>query len=283
MPGFKIMIRNKLLISGAALLALAASCRPQEEDRSADIDFTLSSEKAAYTLVNTASEYGLERDLTIGCHANLLMPANIYGHDIAALTDTIRLMAYGENTPTAASGYFLRAVEEFGYAATPLDTALADKAEAEAAADSLADFNGFISVESYLQTLTKKFMSYAVEHSEYAPMAAHGIYGVSYINFDLDSARIIGLTDIIDPASLNSLPQMLHGKARRMTGYIGKTEITALPANNNFYLDADGTIVFVYQPYEVASFAQGIIRIPVEAYRIDGMLTPYGKALLLEE
>ena len=42
-----------------------------------------------------------------------------------------------------------------------------------------------------------------------------------------------------------------------MEASIGSTDITEIPCGGNFYLTPDGEIVFSYQPYEVASYAQG--------------------------
>ncbi|MDE6158420.1 MAG: RsiV family protein [Muribaculaceae bacterium] len=61
----------------------------------------------------------------------------------------------------------------------------------------------------------------------------------------------------------------------------GTTDINALPGDDNFYLTPDGNIIFAYQPYEVASYAQGEIQIPIPAYMISQYLTPEAQELLL--
>lgn len=80
---------------------------------------------------------------------------------------------------------------------------------------------------------------------------------------------------------LEKLPSLLRQTATSMRGSIGQTDLTALPADDNFCVNGDGEIVFVYQPYEIASYAQGIIRIPGGAYILSDYFTPYGNKLLM--
>ena len=60
-----------------------------------------------------------------------------------------------------------------------------------------------------------------------------------------------------------------------MADKIVTTTITDLPCDNNFYISSEGEIVFSYQPYEVASYAQGIIDIPFYPYELVSYMTPY--------
>ena len=64
-----------------------------------------------------------------------------------------------------------------------------------------------------------------------------------------------------------------------MVAQLGPTDITALPSMGNFYLDLDGHIVFVYQPCEVASHAQGEIAVPFYDFQLSDYMTAEGSAL----
>ncbi|MDE6467286.1 MAG: RsiV family protein [Muribaculaceae bacterium] len=101
------------------------------------------------------------------------------------------------------------------------------------------------------------------------------------MNYDIEDARVISLTDIISSDALPEVLERVQDIARTMLPVTGPTEIDALPEGDNFYLTASNEIVFSYQPYEVASYAQGEIQIPVPAYLIASSLTPLGNKLLL--
>lgn len=273
-------------LSLCATLAFAAavvSCN-RSDNNGGSICFDDRREAAAFTLDGSAEEYGTDANLRVACRANLLMPTKVYGNDVNGLQDTIRRMAFGSTDGVSLpQDYFRKSAGEFGFALTPLELT-------EAATDSLAasaaagnDYDGFVSVEGYVQSLTQKILSYAVSTDSYAPHAAHGMYGISYVNYDIEGARVFGLSDIFTPEGLQALPGVIRTTAERMTGSIGSTTIETLPADNNFTVEPDGDVVFVYQPYEVASFAQGIINVPVPAYTVDSLLTDYGKQLLLSE
>lgn len=274
---------TSLSLCGALVLAAMASCTRTTETTDS-ISFTGEVYTAAYTLDNSASVYETPANLRVACRSKLLMPENIYGQDIACLQEAIRRMAYGENKGVSVpQDYFKSASEEFGFSVTLLELT-------QAASDSLArndtgfgGYDGFVNVDGYVESLTDKVLTYAVSTSNYAPHAAHGMYGISYVNYDLEKARIFGLNDIFTPEGIQALPAIISAKAERMTGSLGQTSIESLPSDGNFIITPAGNVTFVYQPYEVASFAQGIINVPIDAYTVDNYLTAYGKQLLLSE
>jgi hypothetical protein len=61
-----------------------------------------------------------------------------------------------------------------------------------------------------------------------------------------------------------------------MSDIIGATSVSELPADGNFYISSEGEIVFSYQPYEIASFAQGTINIPFYAYELIDYMSAEG-------
>ena len=69
---------------------------------------------------------------------------------------------------------------------------------------------------------------------------------------------------------------MLRQRATQLAPAIGPTDIQSLPSMGNFYISLDDALVFVYQPYEVASYAQGSIAISFYPYQLTELLTPLG-------
>lgn len=113
--------------------------------------------------------------------------------------------------------------------------------------------------------------------SEYTG-GAHGNYGVSYINVDMQQKRVWKMEDIlvVDTVQLHHL---LVAEAKRYCNVQSNAELGGclleeeiLP-NGNVYLTPTG-ITFVYNPYEIASYAQGIISLFIPYNKLKPLLTP---------
>ena len=277
---------NASLLAIGILAAAAAGCSQKNDST---ISFDRMSVEQSYRLENSATDYDVNSDMTFGCKADLLLPTDIFGNDATALRDSILALAFGydneEGEATVdlsgspaeiASRALRRFAEETGY--TPVDTVIP--------ADSLSvgfvsRFDGFTGVDGYIQTLTPDILSYGVTSSTYIPRAAHGMYSIFYLNYYIDRNEIVTLDKLFTPEGLEELPAIIRRTAQVMQPMIGTTDVTALPSRNNFYISSDYQLVFCYQPYEVASYAQGEIRIPVEAYLVGQYLTPTGEQILL--
>lgn len=278
------MIRHTFLSITALMLLAAAGCsRPAERSRDS-VEFATESAVQAYTLDNSAADYGLDSDLRVACRSSLLLPQAIYDNDISQLQDTIRAVAYGKGDGISLPQDFFRtAAEEFGFSVTPLELTPQITDSIAAGIAAAGAFDGFVNVDGYAVTLTQRILSYAVASESYAPRAAHGIYETRYLNYDIAGNRVFGLADIFTGEGLTRLPAIISRKASLMAPVVGSTTIEALPSDNNFTVNAEGNITFIYQPYEVASYAQGIIAVPVQTYTVDSLLTDYGRNLLLSE
>lgn len=260
-----------------------AGCGKTEKGLS-DINFSTDTRAYVFTLENSAAAYGTDTDLMVACRSCILMPETVLGNNIASLRDTVNELAFGNTGGQSLPGeYFRNAAQEFGFNASVLDITVDAADSIKGCTAAIAGYDGYITVDGFVQSMTGRILCYAVEASEYAPRAAHGMYSVNYINYDMSQGKVFSLSDLFTTNGMTELPSIISAKAASMTGYIGQTSIDSLPSGNNFTVTPDGNIVFVYQPYEVASYAQGIISIPVAAYTVDSLLTDYGKKLLLSE
>jgi len=95
---------------------------------------------------------------------------------------------------------------------------------------------------------------------------AHGNYGTTPASYDLRTGRRLRYNDFFQPIAAQKLPALL-GQAVRPLLNLGPSEsldkqlfVNKMPVTHNMYLTANGAI-FVYQPYEIASYAQGEIRV----------------------
>ncbi len=272
------------LLCGAAATALIFACAVTscsdkgEAPREHDVAFDLLKSQVAYTLDGSASAFASDSDLSFGSEINMLLPVKAYGNDVAALRDSILKLAFdtvGSDYSALMAAYENAAVSQVGFPYTAIEN------ENDPAAAFLSTLDGYTCVQGNVANMTPEIMSYQLILSEYPMRAAHGDYTIRYINYDMNAGKVFSLSDIITPEGLEALPKILKERARTVISVIGPTTLVELPSANNFFINNKGDIVFAYQPYEIASYAQGAVQVKVAPYVISQYLTSYGKDLLL--
>lgn len=254
------------MMIGAALFSLE-SCNKQIDPNT--IAFNRIDANESFRAIGSAEEYESDSDLCIKCKAELLMPTAIYEHDIKALQDSIYSYALdttSHDIATLTLPALRRQAENMGFAIT--DTT------------ACAEYDGYFSTYGNIVNLTPTFMSYGVTNSTYYPRAAHGMYSSRYINYDLTDGKIISLEDILTEEGFEKIIDFIREASEYKGVRLLDSEINSLPANNNFYINNELQLVFVYQPYEIAPYSEGIINIPINIYMISDLITPYGANLL---
>ncbi|QJX45717.1 DUF3298 domain-containing protein [Hymenobacter taeanensis] len=108
---------------------------------------------------------------------------------------------------------------------------------------------------------------------------AHGNYGTTVRSYDTRTGRALHYTDIFRPGSEMALERLLGQYAKPVLGLKPGQPLSnslfknTLPATHNVYLTSGGA-VFVYAPYEVASYAQGEIRVFMPFSALQPLLQP---------
>lgn len=274
-----------IIVSATVAIALF-SCRKAERPEAVEnntISFGIERHNGLYSLIGSAKDYNEDEDLTMQFRSELMLPLSLGGNDVSTLRDSILVMAYGtsgENTDSIVEAYFTRCAKEVGYEVVR-DTVSAAAADSVFQPTDLPD--GSFSVRGAIVALTPSCVSVSVTKAAYYPRNAHGIHSQFFVNYDMEEGKVIRLEDLFTENGLAALTGSIKRKARVMSAMLGPTEISRLPQNGNFYITTDDVLVFVYQPYEVASYAQGEIAIPIEPYAVEKLLSPYGRKILLNE
>ena len=142
----------------------------------------------------------------------------------------------------------------------------------------------YSSNEIELKRLDNRFVLYHLLTNMYFAGAAHGMYVHNYITYDTELDKIVTLEDVlIDPELIR--PHILQSINLK---YDYTEEDLFLPEDGipnipSVWYFEDGFLHLVYQVYEIASFAQGDIDVPIiypndESY--PEFLTPYGKKVM---
>lgn len=113
------------------------------------------------------------------------------------------------------------------------------------------------------------------EFTSYATGGAHPNYGENHIILNMADGSLIKLNDIFDSAQLPKIRELLlkELKKREITEESIKdfTDGKDLEISENISITND-SIFFTYNPYEIASFADGIITIPIPLNNISRMM-----------
>ena len=260
-------------LSGVALLAvipLMSSCGNGNATQDSSIAFETYQTGQFYTLTGSAADYQRDTDLSFYDSVSIVMPTRLGDIDITALKDSITDMAFEATNVQAIvptiNRWLTKTANEQGY-------------KARLTSGNPETASGFCYLNGYVVYLSGDMLVYCVKTDVYNPGAAHGMYDKRYINFympDNNTGQVVTLSDIFTPQGLKKLPELIAEQTSNMSDMIGPTEVDGLPDNNNFFISSEGKIVMAYQPYEIASYAQGIINFPFEPYELVELMTPLG-------
>ena len=137
-----------------------------------------------------------------------------------------------------------------------------------------------------MQDMTKRLMTYHIGSDSYAYGGAHGIYANNFVTYDLKREKIVTLNDIVADTTLLRNATL---RAIKDTYDYDKDDLFIpddglLPLPSDFYIQGQ-VLHVVYQVYEIASYAQGMIDAPIYPYLLKPeetkrLFTPYGLELM---
>ncbi|WP_151087225.1 DUF3298 and DUF4163 domain-containing protein [Hymenobacter baengnokdamensis] len=118
---------------------------------------------------------------------------------------------------------------------------------------------------TYVLCRQPNLLSLAFFHYEFRG-GAHGTYATTGASYDLRTGHRLRYADIFQPAAARQLPTLLGRAVRPLVGLKPEEPldkqllVNTMPVTHNVFLTTGG-VVFIYQPYEIASYAQGEVRV----------------------
>ncbi|MGI4874663.1 MAG: DUF3298 domain-containing protein [Janthinobacterium lividum] len=106
---------------------------------------------------------------------------------------------------------------------------------------------------------------------------AHGLNGTTVASYDLRTGRRLHYDDIFLPTAQARLPALLEQAVRQLLkmkpneALDEQLLVAKIPLTHNVCLTAGGAL-FVYEPYEIASYAQGEVRVFVPLMQLRPLL-----------
>ena len=141
-------------------------------------------------------------------------------------------------------------------------------------------------VDVIMQSMTDRLLLYHLGTYSYMAGGAHGIYANNYVTYDLKTEKAVALEDIIADTTLLRTATL---KAIKQTYDYDVDDLFIpdnglLPLPRDFYLEGL-TFHAIYQVYEIASYAQGMIDAPIYPHMLKPeemkrLYTPYGLELI---
>lgn len=250
-----------LILSGTI-----AGCTSKSLYSDHTISFASISESKTYSLIGSAESFDREDNLLFVDSVSLLIPTFAGKSDVRPLQDSIFKTAF-DSTAVDHRGlinsYFNKVNMELGFATESEDTIV-----------NYIQADGFEVIRGTIINLSPRLMTYCITNENMMPLAAHGMQTKRYINYDIDKAAVINLTDLFTNEGITVLPELIAHRAADRVSVFGPTDVNGLPSNGNFFISPAGEIVFAYQPYEIASYAQGFINIAFFPYELINYMTP---------
>lgn len=137
-----------------------------------------------------------------------------------------------------------------------------------------------------MESMTDRLLTYHLGTYSYLAGAVHGIYANNYVTYDLQTKKAVAFEDVIADTTL--LRTAIF-KAIKQTYDYDKDDLFLpdnglLPLPRDFFIDGS-VLHVVYQVYEIASYAQGMIDAPIYPYMLKPeemkrLFTPYGLELI---
>lgn len=106
------------------------------------------------------------------------------------------------------------------------------------------------------------FLSIVFTYWWYYQNAAHGMYNTSGIVFDKHTGKLVNLKHFVPELNVRNLKLMVQDGKLTIYNTNNKPITLAEPfaldrVSHSYYIDSDKSVYLIYQPYELASYADG--------------------------
>ena len=120
---------------------------------------------------------------------------------------------------------------------------------------------------------SRKLQTYRGSYNDYTG-GSHGQFGIGYDVFDMTTGGILTEADLFVDDYYAPLCDLLEESVVENVSEEDQEMLFGMPEpNGNFAVSEDG-ITWVYNPYEIATYASGIIELPVPWAKIRPLLQP---------
>lgn len=190
-----------------------------------------------------------------------VLPQDIGGENIHQLRDSLMRMA--------------RVEFDDEYRPAPL---LLDSIEITGLAPRDTDACGYAYSTLAVTLVTPRVVVWQAYREVYQCMAAHGEIATEYLNYSMTDGRIVRLGDIFVADYRKPLEKAIRAKLREM-GVDLLVKPYEVGISDQFEITPDG-VNFSYDPYVIAPFSEGTIKVELSTGDLEDILSPEGLRLI---
>ncbi|MDE7407557.1 MAG: RsiV family protein [Muribaculaceae bacterium] len=206
---------------------------------------------------------------------SLIWPENTSGGDIEVLSDSLRKAAFGivGTDFDDAVGLYNRQI------LTNMDgDSIFQHTEVPAHVAVDAGMLNLSIVTSEVTLLTPRLLVIGVTNYASYYGSAHGMYSTTYVNYSIPEHRVLTSANLFDNTKRSEILRNINSVAA-VVMEPGSLLVDSITTYSGFRL-TDSDVVFVYQPYEIASYSYDVVEIPVSIYNLYDAFTPLGRKAL---
>lgn len=264
------MKRNLFFLTAVALLL--AACSQQQTDERTSV-FTNINEHHYYKQ-NLPDSLRFDSELEPYSEVRIFIewPEKLRGKVPAALQREIVTLALNDTINDIETAVATRLKQPIFYEDVPSVT--------QEEIDSIPqEYSSYLSINVTPSYMGERVYTFNIALSNYMLGAAHGLESRQTVCYDLQREKVIMLDDLI--ADRDKIVELIKSQIEADYGTEDNCiDYSLIDLTDNFAID-EYSITFIYNPYEVACYAQGevVARIPFYEFFSQKCLTPYAKEL----
>ncbi len=204
----------------------------------------------------------------------LQWPVQFGDNDITALQDSLLSLTFGQTgTPDEVINEYISHPQ--GYGDKVLD--LIEELPADLGSNALV-LSNTVSVSSV--GFCERYIVYKVDNYEYSGGAHPNLYS-HFLNYDIKNNRVLDFNDIFVENSEEALRDLI---TLHLLGNYFAESLEELAEKSGIYTDQifvsrnvfliGDSIIFHYNPYDIAPWSEGIISVKIPVYELRRLLTP---------
>lgn len=233
--------------------------------------------KKQLSLPDSLNFYGKDAKVFTETTVSVCWPETLGGKEPKELQDSILSIAFGTNKrATLKESLEAMLAEPLGFEG--------EKGITQKDVDKLPELSETVHRHSAQLTVTptsigKRLVTYSVY--SYAFLGgAHGNYATTYVNYDVEKGQVLTVGRVF--ADVQGLKTAIMRELQLKPEYAGSLLVDKVPTVGNFYIEG-ALITFFYNPYDVACYAAGDIRVALPIHEVREFMSDYGKSLFPEE
>jgi len=156
--------------------------------------------------------------------------------------------------------------------------ALPDSMEVVTVSGDSLDDTGYEYSTLSATLVTPRVVVWEAYRESYMWHAAHGNLSMSYLNYSLEDARILSLSDLMNPGYEKKLTEQIREKIKE-EGISLLCDLNEVEIPKQFAITSTG-ILFSYDPYDIAPYSEGVVTVDLPMGDIVDILSPKGIYLI---